>query len=218
MCSSRLIYKAALLTGALLLSASASALEEWPTYGHDYGDTRYSPLKQITPSNVARLKPVWTYHMRTADRASRGFAASENTPLVVNGVMVVSTPYGRVVALDAESGKQRWAYQVPSGDQPATRGVSYWPGNQKAKAEIVFGTRGGLLIALHADTGAPVQSFGKDGVVDLHSDAGLSQSGFGGDVCAGDLQEPHHHRLAQPGNAAAGRLRPGARLRRADRA
>ncbi len=100
--------------------------------------------------------------------ARRGFASSENTPLVVNGVMFVSTPYGRVVALDAETGKQRWAYEVPNGDQPATRGVSYWPG---AKPEIVFGTRGGLLIALHADNGAPVKSFGKDGVLDLHSDA-----------------------------------------------
>jgi quinoprotein glucose dehydrogenase len=167
----RFSFTAALLTGALLLSASASALEEWPTYGHDYGDTRYSPLKQITPTNVAQLKPVWTYHMRTADRASRGFAPSQNTPIVVKGVMYVSTPYGRVVALDAESGRQLWAYQVPGSDQPATRGVSYWPGDGKNRPQIVFGTRGGLLIALHADTGAPVKTFGKDGVVDLHSDA-----------------------------------------------
>jgi quinoprotein glucose dehydrogenase len=167
----RSAYTIGFLTSALLLSASASALEEWPTYGHDYGDTRHSPLKQITPSNVAGLKPVWTYHMRTADRASRGFASSQNTPIVVRGVMYVSTPYGRVVALDAETGKQRWAYQVPGNDQPATRGVSYWPGGGKSGPEIVFGTRGGLLIALHAESGAPVKTFGKDGVVDLHSDA-----------------------------------------------
>src|SRR5471032_1329509 len=157
---------AALLAGALA-PLPGKALEEWPTYGHDYGDTRFSPLAQITPANVAGLKPVWTYHMRPPG-ARRGFAASEDTPLVVGGVMVVSTPYGRVVALDAESGKQLWAYEVPNGDQPATRGVSYWPG---AKPEIVFGTRGGLLIALHAENGAPVKSFGKDGVLDLHSDA-----------------------------------------------
>jgi quinoprotein glucose dehydrogenase len=169
----RLAYKIGFLTAALLLPVSAPALEEWPTYGHDYGDTRYSPLSQITPANVAGLKPVWTYHMRPPDRAARGFTASENTPLVVKGVMYVSTPYGRVVALEAETGKQRWAYQVPGSDQPATRGVSYWPGQSKSKGgpEIVFGTRGGLLIALYADTGEPVKSFGKDGVVDLHSDA-----------------------------------------------
>ncbi|HWY65008.1 MAG TPA: PQQ-binding-like beta-propeller repeat protein, partial [Rhizomicrobium sp.] len=162
--------KAALFICALVLPASALALEEWPTYGHDYGDTRYSPLSQITPANVAGLKVAWTYHMRPPDRAARGYAASENTPLVVKGAMIVSTPYGRVVALDAETGKQRWAYEVPNGDQPATRGVSYWPGASKNKEgpEIVFGTRGGLLIALDAATGAPVKGFGKDGVLDLH--------------------------------------------------
>jgi quinoprotein glucose dehydrogenase len=168
---------AALVLG--LMAGPALSLEEWPTYGHDYGDSRYSPLAQITPANVTSLKPAWTYHMRPPGREARGFAASENTPLVVGGVMFVSTPYGRVVALDAETGKQRWAYEVPAGDQPATRGVSYWPGT---KPQIVFGTRGGLLIALDAKSGAPVEGFGKDGVVNLHSDAvmqGFPQAALG---------------------------------------
>jgi quinoprotein glucose dehydrogenase len=168
---------AALVVG--LMAGPAAGLEEWPTYGHDYGDSRYSPLAQITPANVSGLKPAWTYHMRPPGREARGFAASENTPLVVGGLMFVSTPYGRVVALDAETGKQRWAYEVPAGDQPATRGVSYWPG---AKPQIVFGTRGGLLIALDAKSGAPVAGFGKDGVVNLHSDAvmqGFPQAALG---------------------------------------
>jgi quinoprotein glucose dehydrogenase len=159
---------AGLLAGAMLLASPVWAAPdgEWPTYGHDYGDTRFSPLSQITPANVASLKPAWTYHMRPPDR-TRGFASSEDTPLVVGGLMYVSTPYGRVVALDAETGQERWAYDVPNGDQPATRGVSYWPGKNP---EIVFGTRAGLLIALHAQSGAPVKSFGKDGVLDLHAD------------------------------------------------
>jgi quinoprotein glucose dehydrogenase len=171
-----------LLTSALILPSAAQSPEEWPAYGHDYGDTRYSPLAQITPANVARLKPVWTYHMRPPDRGARGFAPSQNTPIVVKGVMFVSTPYGQVVALDAETGRQRWAYQVPGGDQPATRGVSYWPGGGKSGPQIVFGTRGGLLIALHAESGAPVKNFGKDGVLDLHSDAvmqGFPQAALG---------------------------------------
>src|SRR5450631_4116759 len=114
------VLLAAFLLAAFLPTAGR-AQEEWPAYGHDFGDSRYSPLSQISPANVGRLKPVWTYHMRTPDRVGRGFAASENTPLVVDGVMFVSTPYGRVVALDAETGKQIWAYAVPNGDQPATR-------------------------------------------------------------------------------------------------
>ena len=164
---------AALLASALLLPLCAAAValdpEEWPAYGHDYGESRFSPLGQITPANVASLKPVWTYHMKPPDYR-RGFQASQNTPLVVGGVMYVATPYGRVVALDAETGKQLWAYQVPGGDNPATRGVAYWPGK---RPQILFGTRAGLLIALYADTGAPVPGFGKGGVVSLRSEAVL---------------------------------------------
>jgi quinoprotein glucose dehydrogenase len=173
--------RVAWLAGMMLMPGAvfAAGSGEWPTYGHDYGDSRFSPLAQITPGNVASLKPAWTFHMRTPDRQTRGFASSEDTPIVVGGLMYVSTPYGRVVALDAETGKERWAYQVPDGDQPATRGVSYWPGKNP---EVVFGTRAGLLIALHADSGAPVLGFGKDGVVNLHSDAvmqGFSKAALG---------------------------------------
>ncbi len=144
-CGNRYRIWALLLAAGLAIPSAArtAALEEWPTYGHDFGDTRYSPLAQVTPANVAGLKPVWTYHMRPPDRVSRGFAASENTPLVVHGVMFVSTPYGRVVALDAETGRQRWAYSVPGGDQPATRGVSYWPGDGKADRKSCSAPVGG---------------------------------------------------------------------------
>jgi quinoprotein glucose dehydrogenase len=164
-------YQSCLLACALatplLATAAAAPATDWPTYGHDFGDSRHSPLTQITPANVATLKPVWVFHMRPPDD-TRGFASSEDTPLVVRGVMYLSTPYGRVIALDAATGKERWAYQVPDDDQPATRGVSYWPGRDP---RIVFGTRGGRLIALNAGNGAPASGFGKDGAVDLHSDA-----------------------------------------------
>jgi len=156
-----------LAVACLASPAMAGSGGDWPTYGHDYGDSRHSPLSQITPANVSGLAPVWTFHMRPAD-VTRGFASSEDTPIVIKDVMYVSTPYGRVVALDAATGAERWAYQVPHNDQPATRGVSYWPG---PRPEIVFGTRGGLLVALDAATGAPIKTFGQDGVVDLHGSA-----------------------------------------------
>lgn len=162
-------FNKGLLAGlAILVSAipGIAADRDWPTYGHDYGDSRHSPLAQITPANVGKLKLAWTYHMRTPDKAARGWASSENTPIVVGGMMVVSTPYGRVVALDAATGAERWAYEVPNGDQPATRGVAYWPGKHP---QIVFGTKSGLLIALHAETGETVAGFGTDGVVDLRT-------------------------------------------------
>src|SRR5271154_1200598 len=168
----------ALMSCGAALAAPLS--EEWPTYGHDYGDTRHSPLAQITPANVGQLKPAWTYHMKPpgetpvarpgSRRRASAFNASEATPLVADGVMYIPTPYGRVVALDATTGTEKWAYQVPDNDQPATRGVSYWPGGGGAKPEIIFGTRDhGYLIALDAASGAPVKGFGEGGVVKLQT-------------------------------------------------
>ena len=99
--------------------------------------------------------------------------------------MYVSTPYGRVVALDAETGKQcagpirlRTATRLPRAASP--RGPV--AATNRSRPEIVFGTRGGSLIALNAKTGAPVKGFGKDGIVDLHSDAvmqGFPQAALG---------------------------------------
>ena len=70
---------------------------DWPTYGHDPGGMRYSPLTQITPANVAQLQPAWVYHMKVEGAAAAGgrggaggFASGETTPLVINGVMYLS--------------------------------------------------------------------------------------------------------------------------------
>src|SRR3954466_9670343 len=79
----------------------------WPAYGNDAGAQRYSPLAQITPANVKSLKLAWTYHMKTAGAAR--VATSQTTPLVVDGVMYLGSPYGKIVALDPVSGKELWA-------------------------------------------------------------------------------------------------------------
>ena len=93
------------LAAAGVLAACASQpATDWPTYGHDPGGQRFSPLEQITPANVASLRVAWTYHMRPAGATEGGgrFASSELTPLVVDGLMYVTTPYRRVLALDPE--------------------------------------------------------------------------------------------------------------------
>ena len=147
---------------------------DWPTYGHDPGASRFSPLTQITPANVGRLDVAWTYHMKPAPpspaqqagRGSPGFAASEVTPLVVGDIMYLSTPYYRVVALDATTGKEVWVFQLPSGN-PSTRGVEYWPGDGSTPPQIVFGTSDARLYSLNAMTGVPNEAFGEKGVVNL---------------------------------------------------
>jgi quinoprotein glucose dehydrogenase len=151
------------LGGAALAAPSAG---DWPYYGRDPSGGRFSPLTQITPGNVGKLKVAWTYHMNPAPSAGGRVATSTTTPLVVKNVLYLGTPYGRVVALDASSGKQIWAYQLPGSDQPPFRGVSYWPGEGKLGPRIIFGSAQGRLIALDAKTGEPARGFGTDGVVD----------------------------------------------------
>ena len=144
---------------------------EWPTYGHDAGGMRYSPVTQITPANVSQLQPVWVYHMKPAASSAgdeSGLAPGETTPLVVNGVMYVSTPYGRVVALDPTNGKEMWVYQLPSGN-PSTRGVEYFAGDAQTPPQIVFGTSDAKLYSLDAKTGRPNEAFGDTGVVNLNT-------------------------------------------------
>jgi len=176
--------KRALFLASAAIAASAQAAgpadSDWPSYGNDQGATRYSTLKQITPENVDKLQVAWTYHMRPAGYVPpplppglppgfrlTGFSSSQATPIVINGVMYFPSPYGKVVALDADTGKEIWTYQMPARDQASTRGVQYWPGTRGAKPEIVFGTRSGRLIALDAATGTPVPTFGTDGIVNM---------------------------------------------------
>jgi quinoprotein glucose dehydrogenase len=158
------------LSGIAASSALAAPAGDWPSFGRDPGSQRYSPLTQITPGNVGGLQVAWTYHMNPAHDAAKPTSgrapASETTPLVVDGIMYLSTPYARVAALDAETGKEIWTYQLPSGEQTPLRGIGYWPGDAKNAAEIVFGTSKGNIIALSARTGLPMEGFGNHGILD----------------------------------------------------
>src|SRR5213078_871521 len=82
---------------------------DWPAYGHDPQGTRYSPAAAIDRGNVARLAPAWTYRTGETGAAFKTTkpTAFEATPLVVDGVMYVSTPLGRVIALDPATGRER---------------------------------------------------------------------------------------------------------------
>src|SRR5580692_8861179 len=145
----------ALLANAAIMTAAAAQTtpdaKEWPTYGHDAGGMRFSPLTQITPANVANLQPAWTYHLKPEGPAG-GFQQTEATPLVIGGIMYVPSPYGQVVALDATTGKEIWVYKLSSGE-PAFRGVEYFPGDKQTPAEIIVPTSEGKLFTLNAKTG-----------------------------------------------------------------
>ena len=162
-----LIASAAIAASGDAAGQTTGHASEWPTYGHDAGGMRFSPLKQITPANVASLQPAWTYHLKP-EGGPPDFRASEATPLVINGVMYTGSPYGQVVALDATTGAQIWLYKLPAGT-PATRGVEYFPGDKQTPPQIVVGTNEGKLFTLDAKTGTLNTKFGADGIVDLNT-------------------------------------------------
>ncbi|PWU05073.1 MAG: pyrroloquinoline quinone-dependent dehydrogenase [Terriglobia bacterium] len=168
-----------LLCGAAI-SMAAFAQTDWPTYGRDLAGTRYSPLKQINTRNVTRLAKAWTYHMSGIGGAPPAARVWEASPLVVGGVMYLTAANGRVVALEPETGKELWVYQVSDG-LPAERGLEYWPGDAQSSAQLFFGTSTGKLIALNAKTGRLAPGFGNEGIVDMKPGAlnGLTNSMFG---------------------------------------
>lgn len=149
----------------------ATAQTDWPTYGHDAGSTRFSPLKEVNLSNVSKLARAWTFHMNPAAEESksqppadgrgggRRARGSEATPLVVGDMMYMPTPYNRVVALEPETGKLVWEYKI-DGANASMRGVEYWPGDTSTPPEILFGTTDGKLVALNAKTGKPIPGLG----------------------------------------------------------
>jgi glucose dehydrogenase len=148
-----------------------SSSTDWPLYRHDFAGTGYSPLAQITVQNANRLTQAWTYHFPAAPQAATkgrgrggGGPNSEATPIVVNNVMYLPA-VNRVVALNADSGKEIWEYVV-TGSAPSRRGVGYWPGDGTHPPHIVF-TAGRRLIALNANTGQLDPGFGKEGEVDM---------------------------------------------------
>lgn len=141
---------AEVVTDEELRGAPANAAE-WLIYGRTYDNQRFSPLAQITPENVAGLRPVWAFSLGNVDGV-------EATPLVDNGVMYVSGPHATVFALDARTGRRLWQYkpEEPEGlgtvlcCGPVNRGVALW-------GDMVYVmTLDARLVALNRDTGAVV--------------------------------------------------------------
>jgi glucose dehydrogenase len=128
---------------------------DWPMHDHDAGGQRFSPLKQITPANVSRLQPAWTF--------DTGAPGIQVTPLVINGIMYLSAGKD-VIALEPETAKVLWRYTAPAA--VSKRGVAYWPGDRDSAPRLFTGA-GDRLLAIDVERGKPVDGFGDGGSVDL---------------------------------------------------
>jgi quinoprotein glucose dehydrogenase len=162
-----------------LVSGQSPAAAEWPVYGRDPGGSRFSPLSHVTRENVSRLAPAWTFHTgETGPAPNRGAPpALETTPIFVDGTLYVSTPPGRVIALDPVTGTERWRFDPQVNAQAGfgdftNRGVSTWldtraPVGSVCRRRIMIATIDARLFSLDATTGRRCAGFGANGVVDL---------------------------------------------------
>ena len=153
-----------------------SAAVEWPAYGRDAEGTRYSPAAQIKRENVRQLRQAWS--IRTGDlMAGSNAGRFEAVPIFVDGTLFISTPLGNVLALDPETGAERWRFDAKLsldadyGDF-ASRGVSTWVDRRLGRSavcrrRIFVAPVDARLIALDAATGKPCRDFGNAGQVDL---------------------------------------------------
>jgi quinoprotein glucose dehydrogenase len=194
-------------TGILLLLLAActrpaairdpeAAVAEWPAYGNDPGSSRYSPLVEINRSNVGNLRVAWTYH--TGDisegkstwngQAVHAKSTFEATPLMSDGTLYFPTPFNRIIALDAETGREKWTFDPHLdrighyGDDFTSRGLALRvdaaiPAGQPCRKTLYEATLDGRLVAVDAETGHACAAFGTGGQVSLKTGINL-QSGI----------------------------------------
>lgn len=148
---------------------------DWANVGEDKGAMRYSRLSQINRESVKNLRVAWVYHTGDADTRSKGASFGgpsssgttiECTPIVIGGVMYITTAKLKIVALDAATGKPIWEYD-PKSDG-VNRGVAYWSdGRQNGERRILAAFPDGKLVSLDAHTGLPDPEFGQGGTMNL---------------------------------------------------
>ena len=167
---------------------------EWRSYGGDLGSTKYSPLDQIDRTNFGQLEIAWRWQSvdgaldLEALRQTRpeiGIRSLKATPLMVGGVLYISTPLHQAAAIDAGTGETLWVYDpqsylgapYPHGDILSfnSRGLAYWTDGREER--LLWGDNEAYLHAVDARTGIPIRDFGDNGRVDLSEGIPRAQRG-----------------------------------------
>ena len=156
---------------------------EWRNYGNDSGGSRFSPLAQLTPANVAGLRKIWEVHVGRPPFG--GHNSLETTPLKVGSMLYACTGYNDVLAIDAETGHVNWRFHsnidVRGRPNGTCRGVAFFqvPGaNGLCANRIIANTIDARLIALDATTGRLCPGFGVNGQTDLSAGMGHPDVGY----------------------------------------
>jgi quinoprotein glucose dehydrogenase len=157
----------------------AQVTRDWPVYGGDAEGTRFSPLTRIARDNVSKLVVAWRYQTGEPEMDLARQPSLQVTPIVVDNVMYISTPLGKVMALEPATGREIWRYDArvnPRGGYGdfASRGVATWvdstlqPG-APCRRRIYVATVDARLISLDAASGYECAAFGVDGTIGLRA-------------------------------------------------
>lgn len=154
------------LISCLVACSSEQKDRTWAAYKGDETSSSYSPIDEITVSNVGGLENAWTFQMTDLKQGEQP-VSSQGNPIIVDGVMYVNSGKQTVYAIDAATGTKIWSCKALDEGVPsaASRGVTYWEdGNDK---RILY-SAGNYLMAIDARTGKIIPSFGKDGRINLN--------------------------------------------------
>lgn len=174
--------------------APGSEQKNWEHWGNTTHGDRFAALDQINKQNVDTLQVAWTAHTGDIPQSNGSGAEDQNTPLQVGDSLFVCTPYGKVLSLDVDSGKEKWRFD-PKAKAPnwqRCRGLGYFADAQaQTTAEpasasqpaacprrLFLPTIDARLIAINADTGKACADFGNNGVVDLSVGMGEIKPGY----------------------------------------
>jgi quinoprotein glucose dehydrogenase len=157
------VLAAVLGAGLAVLAAQnqpGSGYGGWTSYGGNPEGNRYSSLRQINTTNVARLQVAWTY-----DTGEPG--ALQTQPIVADGVLYGNTPRHKAFAIDAATGALIWTFDSGIRGGGPNRALTYWRGGSGGNERRVFAAVTNFIYALDAKSGKPIESFGANGRIDL---------------------------------------------------
>ncbi|WP_265533449.1 glucose/quinate/shikimate family membrane-bound PQQ-dependent dehydrogenase [Pseudomonas saponiphila] len=173
--------------------APGTEQKDWAHWGNTTAGNRFAALDQINKGNIGQLQVAWTFRTGDLPESNGAGAEDQNTPLQIGDTVYTCTAYGKVFALDADTGAERWKFD-PQGYAPnwqRCRGLGYFDASAAAAASsapaaapaactkrLFLPTGDARLIALDAETGKPCADFGHQGTVDLKTDMGEIKPGY----------------------------------------
>ncbi|WP_259067552.1 PQQ-binding-like beta-propeller repeat protein [Mucilaginibacter sp. X4EP1] len=189
----------------------------WQAYAGSKEGNRYSSDDRINKTNVNQLKIAWIYSSGDKDSANR--SQNQCNPIIVNGVLYGTSPKLKLFALDAATGQQKWVFDPAKqpgakGDDPMAyykvcRGVVYWE-SESGDNKRIFYSAGSKTYAVDAESGQPINDFGKGGYIDLTEDLGRKTSSFVSGTTPGVIYKSLlivGTRVAESEDAAPGHIR-----------